>query len=310
MSRRAFQSLLSYVLLPIAVVSGIICVKSFEVRNPVAKALRTIPKEDRESLEWFFRHFDVCTYVLFGDKPMAFCGVQRVEPYKPDISQVYSFMDSICRLHLENLVQMKGWEAWKKYNHLFPSSQFAFIENETPDGATIVLINKQDFLKQIDENIDYFREVLGKNVTPQQILADCLHSNNLLKDVLQNHEGLVGILLGFGRNNAHLFFRRSQLHNDEVSQKFSITNRTLSPSNGFTTLDDEMNDINARFASFEVSEVDDFNPILLSLPRFVADNHSPETKRLKAAYSKQYTKIIQAYKKGDFLEVTLKQYCS
>jgi hypothetical protein len=296
-------------LLPIAVFSGIICVKSFEVRNPVAKALRTISKGDLASLEWFFRQFDVCTYVLFGDKPMAFCGVQRVEPYKPDVSQVYSFMDSICRLHLENLVQMKGWEAWKKYNHLFPSSQFAFLENDTPDGATIVLINKKAFLKQIDENIDYFKEVLGKYVTPQQILVDCLQSQDLLKDVLQNHEGLIGILLGFGRNNAQLFFRRSQLSNDVASQKFSITKHALSPSKGFATLDEEKSDIYARIGLFNESEVSDFNPLQLSLPGFVADNNSAETKQLRTGYTRQYKQILQEYKKGDFLETTLKQYC-
>lgn len=296
-------------LLP-CVLIGIAFALFFSTTDPLAKALRTIPKEDRESLEWFFRHFGESAYVLFGDKPMAFCGVQRVEPYKPDVSKVYDFMDSICRLHLENMVQMKGWETWKKYNHLFSSAQFAFLENNSPDGATIVLINKQAFLKQIEDNIDYFKEVLGKGVTSQQILADCLQSQDLLKDVLQNHEGLIGVLLGFGRSNAHLFFRRSQLNNDVASQRFSITKRTLSPSNGFATIGDEMNDISGRLASFDASEVDDFNPILLSLPQFVADNHSPETKRLKAGYTQQYKKIIQAYKKGDFLEVTLKQYCS
>jgi hypothetical protein len=49
------------------------------------------------------------------------------------------------------------------------------------------------------------------------------------------------------------------------------------------------------------------NPLLLHLPGFCADPSAEETAQLKANYERQYRKIIQRYRTGDFLEVTLEQ---
>ena len=274
-----------------------------------ANILRTVPQEDRESLEWFFRHFWESSYVLFGNKPMAFCCIQTTKPYKPQISEVYTFMDSICRLHLENFVQTNGWEAWKKHKHLFPSTHFVILENSHPDESTIVLINKHAFLNKIDENIDYFKKALGSKVTSKQVYEDCLKSRDLFQDVLKNHEGLIGILLGYGRTNAELFYRKLQITNTTSSREFTIS-KNLIPSNGFATIDEEYKDIDSRLSFFNDLSANDFNPISLPLPGFLADNSSNETKKIKSEYTKQYKKIIQAYKNEDFLNTTINQFCN
>jgi len=305
-----FHAILFCVLLPLAVWSGIVLARSFHKSVDVTKVLRTLPKEDRESLEWWFRHFWASSYVIFGNKPMAFHGVNTVEPYNPEILQVHGFMDSICRLHQENFAQIKGVEAWEKHKHLFPSSRFIILENYSQGHVTIFVINKPAFLTQVEENIDYFREVLGNNTTPQQVLDDCLQSNDLYKDVLKNHDGLLGILLGFGQHNAKLFSRRCQITDANQPKAFSLTKKPLIPSHGFSTLDEELTDIHSKFGRFDDIEANDFNPLFLSLPGFVADHTSPETKKLKTEYTQQYKKIVKIHKNKDFLEITLKQFCS
>jgi hypothetical protein len=305
-----FHAILSCILLPLALSFGIDFAKSFHKSVDVAKVLRTLPKEDRESLDWWFRHFWESSYVIFGNKPMSFRCVNTVEPYNPQILQVYGFMDSICRLYLENFAQIKGVEAWEKHKHLFPSSRFIILENYSPDCITIFVINKQAFLSQVEENISYFREVLGNSTTPQQVLNDCLKSNDLYKDVLKNHHGLIGILLGFGRHNATLFSRRCQITDANEPQEFSLTKKPLIPSHGFSSLDEELSDIHSRFKSFDDIEANDFNPLLLSLPGFVADHTSPETKKLQTEYMQQYKKIVKIHKNRNFLEATLNQFCN
>lgn len=265
----------------------------------VAKVLESIPKEDRESLEWLFRQFWESSYVLFGSKPMAFCCIHKVEPGSLQISEIYTFMDSITRFHSENLVRTKGWKAWKKYRHLFPSSRFSIIENISPNDTTIVMINKAAFFKQVEHNIDYFKEVLGFDITSEQVYDRCLQSKDVFKDALKNHDGLIGTLLGFGRNNAHLF-----------SRKYAIQEaRSKVPSPGFGSLEEEYESITAKLQFFDPIEARDFNPILLPMPAFVADNRSEETQQLRREYSQQYKNIIALHRKGDFLTTTLRQFC-
>lgn len=290
----------------------------------VANRIHQLPQEDRESLEWLFRHFWESSYVLFGNKPMAICYVQRVEPYHPKVSGVYSFMDSICRLHLENLVEIKGWETWKKYKHLFPSSNFVFLENCCENNIAIVIVNKPSFMKSVEENLAYFKEVLGTHVTPQNIFDDCVRSTDLFKDVLHNHDGLLGILLGYGSHNAQLFHRKSEIEDAMYTQESLVPDhknlgakslenfcgKVLTPSHGFTTIDEEYNFINSRLRSFHNSKLNDFNPFLLRMPGFAADDSSPETLKLKREYKNQYKKIISKYIKKDYLETTLNQFCN
>ncbi len=300
---------LSLLLLAIALFFGILFVRSFHKSVDVKKVLNTLPKEDRESLEWLFRHFWVSSYVLFGNKPIAIHCMARVEPYDPQIFNVYTFMDSITRCHMGNLVDIKGWEAWKKYKYLFPSSNFIILENCEPDLTTIFFINKRAFLKTVEENIDYFREALGAKITPQSIFDNCLKSNDIRKGLLKNHDGLFGILLGFGRHNAHSVWRRVQIGGMNKSKEFSLMKKTLIPSPGFSTIYEEYDTFNSRVTAFDDLEADDFNPLTLRLPCFAADHGHPETQQLKIDYTKQYKNIVQKYKNGDFLEVTLRQFC-
>ena len=143
-----------------------------------------------------------------------------------------------------------------------------------------------------------FKKSLSINITPQEILESCLKGNIIFEDVLNYHDGLLGILLGYGRHNAQLFFRKIQIEGIRELQKFSLTKNSLQPSEGFRTLDDEYNDLSARLSFFDEGEILDLNPLFMTLPGFMADHNSIETQQLKIKYRKQYKKIINKYKKG------------
>jgi len=277
----------------------------------ITKILNAMPEDDREALEWFFRclFHDTFSYVLFGSKPMSISSFLKIEPSRPPIYRVADFMDlSIGLASPVRLKMHRGWEVWKKYEHFFPSSNFFLLENRDLECITIVMINKYFFLKKIEENIDDFKEVLGSQITPEKIFEDYLKANDVFKDVLNSHEGLLGTLLGYGRHNAQLFLRRNQIEKIIKSQEFSSTKQSFFPSKGFDTLDEEYRNINEKLVSFDTSQIMDFNPLLIMLPGFAADQEASETQQLKIEYKKQYKNIMKRYKNGDFLEITLRKF--
>lgn len=282
----------------------------------VEKELQKIPKSDKEILEWFLRDLHVngpCSYVLFGDKPMSIYSYLDIdwEPTQPQISPPHEFFAfSITKSTRKNIMKSKGWETWKKYRALFPSSNFHLFENHEHGRITLVMINEHNFLKTVEEHIDEFRNILGPEITPHIVLDCCVQSQDLFKDVLKRNDGLLGILLGYGRHNALLFSRRHEIKKVRGLQRFSIKRRNLIPSNGFATIEEEYDQINKRLLEFDKSILDDFNPLSMALPFFVADPDHPETKELKIKYRKQYKDIVKNYRNQDFLEVTLNQFCN
>jgi hypothetical protein len=84
----------------------------------------------------------------------------------------------------------------------------------------------------------------------------------------------------------------------------------MKPSQGFSSIEEECEYLDSKLSIFDDRQVIDLNPLLLQLPTFVADPEHPETQQLKIEYEKQYKDILRRYKDKDFLEVTLRQFCS
>ncbi len=278
----------------------------------VERILKTLPEEDKTALEVFFYSLSEASfpYVLFGNKPMAICSFSETPSFQ-DLLGVYQIKDLMdfffSSMNIRNLRIQRGWNIWKKYEHLFPSSNYVLLENRFHNWTTIILINKYHFLKVIEENIEDFKKVLGNQATPQEILKQCLKGDAVFKDILNHHDGLLGIVLGYGKHNAQLFFRRAQIEGVRDFEKFSLAKNIIVPSEGFQTLDEEYNYVCKKLTFFDKGDIPDFNPLCLTLPGFMADQDAPETHRLKHEYMKQYKNIIKKYQEGDYLEVTIRQ---
>lgn len=300
------------------------CMKTHAARElqsvNVKKALSKIPKEDRDNLEFFFRYYlsQLFGYVIFGDKPMVFATHSEFKIPATDYYNCYPATEILegmsHSLHPIVLKIKKGWETWQKYQHLFPSSNIIFKTECFPHHAEnwveIICINKKTFIKTVTENIDEFKKVLGQDITPESLLQSCLIAKNFSKDVLKKNHGLLGILLGFGKHNALLFERRSIIDSMFFRKKIGVDYLPVAPSEGFNSIEEEQEYLTDKLKIFDERCIVDANDLFLTLPQFVADHSHPETHALKKKYQKQYLRIRQEYKKGDFLTVTLERLCS
>ncbi len=267
--------------------------------------LKKISPSERKYLEFLFRssfEYDGLGYVLFGDKPISALAYLEKSPRVDDI---YSMLNSVNALEPAELRFMRGVVVWEKYQHLFPMKNFAwikcknFIDNEYD---SILFINKKALLKIIQQHLDDFRMVLGKNVTPESLLKRILISDDVFGEVLKGHQGLIGTVLGFGRHNAWLFHQReeNELNTPLLKKRILPLKKLPIPQAEFSS----------PLEVFDDRSLLDFNPLFMGLPGFVADPDHEETKQLKIKYERQYREIIHRYQKGDFLEITLKQLIS
>ncbi|SRR5581483_6830009 len=263
----------------------------FQKEPAFAYKIQKIPLEDRRILEAFFRILileEGGAYVLFGDKPMAFTAcLNDCEP-------------SICskqrwNYYSENQKISNGWKTWKKYRSLFPSKNFIFECNPIDDHRyEICLINKRNFLKIAEKNLENFKSILGEKITPISLLNTFQKKRTAVFNLLQKHEALFGILLGFGRNNAWMFHENRIRMGDDPNREGYRFALNLSP---------KKYPLESAFGEHNHKKCYKF----IQLPYFLADSSSEETQMLRKKYLNQRQEIHQRYAHGDFLEVSLRQ---
>ncbi len=271
--------------------------------------LAAISQKDREHLDYFFRELierNPFGYVLLGEKPMSFdvfmhdisplkfLWAKEVEEanesnnYRPTPFEKFVFYCGET-VSSRRFKLIKGYKTWRKYEKFFPSNRFVFFyQNVSYTGSNdlrIALINKQAFVKKVNQHLDDFRVLLNREISGERLIQ----SENL--NHVFNHHGLLGTLLGFGRDNAFLYHNESGLRTSQEKKLFREQNHfefvwdkeevrlTLDLANGLHSID---------------------------LPCFVADATSTETQALKMKYLAERTKIIDYYKNKDFLDATLR----
>jgi hypothetical protein len=271
----------------------------------VLDQLESIPKEERQSLEFFFRSavaFDSFGYCLFGDKPLSVLVYSESAPKGdyplPSCDSRFSYY------HPFNKRIKQGWEIWEKNNRKFHFENYALIKCKNfvdNNFSAVVLINKKAVLQIIDANLNDFKSILGEHVTAKWLLEEILKSKDVFSCVLKNHQGLIGTLLGYGRNNAWAFHIRHEAQ--QVSRKKGLI-RMLDNA----PEQKKWKALNKRLKSFTRGQR--FNPLFMNLPVFAADLDSMETQILRIKYEQNYQTILHRYKEGDFLEITLQQLTS
>ncbi len=248
--------------------------------------IHQIPIEDRWAIESFFKILlfqEDAAYVLFGDKPVTYTGYLDFSN-----KEIFSFFRR--RSNLVNKQLRQGWEIWEKYAHLFPSRRY-ILKGKRSDWrrVEIVLIDKKKFKKKFEENRSDFQEVLGNEITASYLLKSYENDSLPLFDHLKEHHALLGILLGYGKRNAWLFYFRVR-DNENSPEEWEYYRKILTGS--FP----EKNH-GKPYKSFY-------------LPMFVVDPNSQETKELREKFIHERAEIQAIYAHGNFLEITLKRLCS
>ncbi len=237
--------------------------------RPVHEILKQIPAQDLAYIRLFFEYVIYQTpspFTLFGDKPMS--GIGCLKCMNPYYFAASSYKNSLP----------KYYAVWKKYAHLFPSKNYLFSEhyNHETKNLYITLFNKEACVSVISTHLTLFQEILLEKSDSQVILSRILSSSDTFS-ALNEHQGLYGLLFGFGKTNA---FRFHNIYEDNLPYKpLTLFNK------------------------------DEYHPIkLFRIPDFVAVSDDPETVFLEQKYRAQREAITQAYFNKNFLEVTLAQF--
>ena len=265
------------------------------------EVLRLIPTRDKKRIEYFFQQSlggDAFGYVLFGDKPMAFGGYEKRIPAFKSLSY---FLHAISPRRLKYKI---GFETWRKYENLFPITRFIILYEEIPHGVLMILINKKNFIRKVQEHADDFITILQREVTGEKLLDEGKY-RPLISEVLANHDGLLGTLLGYGRENAHLFHQGMQVPEEEQADYLDKLQLGYPWEKEYEELrknrKESANRISSHITGSDLKDIE-----FIHLPGFRAILDHPETIALKEHYLQTREKIITYYKGKDFLEATLR----
>jgi hypothetical protein len=231
-----------------------------------------IEAQDRAFLEPFFEDLvtqETVGYVLLGEKPVAlFSFIPRLSWSRP-LTSLLSLKSYFSK---ENLIRKKGMEIWKKYQGKMSDRFLVIEENRRFPISWVFFIHKDLFCKIVDENRDEFEKVLERQVIGRELFEEA-RKHPFFLEVLGKHDGLLGILLGYGRKNALGYFENKMNH----------------------------------FGFFPRKEDADH---LIRLPHFRANWSDPETLELRGKYLRCREKIKEKFLDHNVLDEVFKMICA
>jgi FKBP-type peptidyl-prolyl cis-trans isomerase len=126
-------------------------------------------------------------YVLFGKKPVC------ILEYKEN-----SFYFEPREFHQLSVALCVARNLLKR--PLFQSGNIVFHFDEKDE--TLLIINKKEFLKTIKDHLILFQYVLGPSITPELLFEAITSPGHSFCETLKYDRVLIGIVLGYGIQNA------------------------------------------------------------------------------------------------------------
>lgn len=243
-----------------------------------------LPVKDRDRLAALMQklfaqnHF---AYTILGSKPVSWENYHNPLPLSNWEDFYYSFSE-------RNRILRSGWKIWKKYQHLFPLAHL-WAENSKcyPGSVSIFIVNENCFNDVVNKNKNDFQEVLCRKIVDGSQLIKEAKDRSFINEVLEGHQALIGIVLGYGRDN---------------SWKFLEGCKTRTPIGW--VWEGESDSAFEQFMELDVASAD-YYLFNYSCPSFAGDPNSAESRELKAEYLLTRQKVLEYYKGKDFLEATL-----
>lgn len=254
---------------------------SLEELLTIREKLKILSPQEKQDLAFFIGEaisFDQYPYTLVDYKPMSITNVI--------IEDTEDLLDS-CREAFKrpsHQTSMRGYLVWEKYQSLFPRTKHILIDYSFlgKGRKEIALICPKLCKAVIQQHLDDFREILGKPCTSEEVLRILIYPDDGDFYTIIDNTRLVGILLGFGRNNACLY---EQYRGGPSRSVMSYSNSEQAPLQMF-------------------SNEWPWPGALLS-PDFGCDPTTRETQQLKKHYKKARSIVRWTYFLRNKLEVTL-----
>lgn len=276
---------------------------------------------DYENLKAFFEILvrdSEFAYTLFGNKPCSIAFFQTHHDHFDTPSSITSFLMGTA------------FETWSKCQHRFRSKNFIIKKIFNNNYYSLLIINKKVLLKLFKLNLETIKAKLQIQLSPLELMEKFISDDNFLQTFIA-HQDLLGLILGYGKNNSTLFERRAELcsilnrltkpplneKKEELNDSSAILVQFYKASSAnFIPIPDtdtiselckELNDITSKEETFELPGsyflFEEFQS-----PVFIAFQNDPETKMLLNDYLQTRNVIHEAYRDKNILEVTLNQW--
>lgn len=229
-------------------------------------------------------------------------------------NDLFSFSDFPCPISFSP--SKRGFEVWQKYQHLFPSKSHSIIKIEScflKNMSAVFLIHKKRLLNVLNEHFIDFQKKFPQFESPNSLLQNMMTDPTILQKICSKYDLLLGIILGFGKENAALFERKMKIEQFLFPQKFHSLKLKLLfrplPHPGFSTLEEELKAIEMK--SSGVIENVNQPGISWSLHHplgFLVDTDKTNLRKLRTRLRRILVKANAAYNNGNFLFVTLANF--
>lgn len=260
-----------------------------------AKAdIHQIPPRDLRNIQYLFQELIDAhdfSYAIFGSKPMSLADYCLKVP---DDLPIHRWMRSQYFLRRAKA----SLEAWYKYRDEFDLKDFIFLDEETDlfQCLVLVLINKKNMIRVLNEHESLFKEELGDAFTPESFLEKLEKREISLAKATHNNDRLLGIMLGYGVRNATLFQERFDL----LRALSKIKNENFPKDEILTT---KLETLESQVGCFSELDADAIIPPLY----FLADVSHPESIALREQYEQERQHIIEMRKQNNFMDLVLKR---
>jgi hypothetical protein len=275
-------------------------------KQEISQKLQSLSAEEKFFLDAFFRNListDNGSYVLFGSKPASVMFYEEWENYRQ-----HPIYHSHLRLNTDFSPQRVGLEIWKKHEDLFPLKKYSIVKAEScfsGNLTAVFLIHNKRLLNVLRQHFPDFQKVFPEFGSPQSLLNAVLKNPSVLNEIC-DHDLLLGIVLGFGRDSAALFEREQQIEALLFSHPH-CPRRKLSQLE-LTTLEEELCAIEMRAGSVVNEDTGDELDRVLHWPLgFLVDTQSTDLAKLRARLKQERIQATSAYCEGSFLSVTLSE---
>jgi hypothetical protein len=277
------------------------------VQFDVEQSLSSIPPAEQEKLfalfDYLFRQHEF-SYALYGDKPVA------IDAYYFD-----DFKDNSPLNYCEYILKKtrpfahyeEGWKIWEIYRQLLKINYYILTSYPFPNtthARTFILINKKALIEVVENNLTLFKTLLNDPTFNAHTFLLELETGGNFFDAIKRDQELLGILLGFGHHNSHLFKQRDTIR-DILESKAEIPYLIQGKnSKEWETLEKQLEELNSQLQVFHPYGI---VPMTIQFPGFAAQLDHCETIALREKYNQARQNISHLYNHSNwFHEVIYK----
>lgn len=256
-------------------------------------------------------------YTLFGHKPLSFDRYYLVNSQQPWLFN-----------NQNHFIISRLWPIWEQYslkliNHNFVIKRVQFKEKDETLMEEFYLINKSDSLLTIRQYWEEFKEHFQHVDNPEQLLElICENGPHIIK----NHR-LLGLLLGYGDHNTHLFQKQHDLFeqlaslvylqpkeillslpSDElINLIYARKQATVLPNSSWQSLWREYENTNFQLSSSLGALISYKRLLAIPLVPYRVDPSSFETKEILKNNLETQKVLKEIFYDRHFLEIVLKR---